>query len=207
MTHQPPQPGTSATPVRFKVRQRLTLMVNRYEIHGVDDAGVETQLWALAEQKRLAFKEQVTFYADAEKTRPVFGFKARSVMDLGATYDVTDADGRPIGWFKKEFAASLTRSTWLLGSPTIQATGTERNAKVAVLRRVWEFIPIVGEIPVPFLFHFDFVTEDGQNVMSSVKRPSLKDVYEITVSPTSSGVLDWRVAAAMAVALDALQSR
>ncbi|MGB2702014.1 MAG: hypothetical protein WBC31_16755, partial [Candidatus Phosphoribacter baldrii] len=78
MTQQPPQPGTSATPVRFKVRQRLTLMVNRYEIHGVDDAGVETQLWALAEQKRLAFKEQVTFYADAEKTRPVFGFKARS---------------------------------------------------------------------------------------------------------------------------------
>lgn len=46
MTQQPPQPGTSATPVRFKVRQRLTLMVNRYEIHGVDDAGVETQLWA-----------------------------------------------------------------------------------------------------------------------------------------------------------------
>lgn len=98
-------------------------------------------------------------------------------------------------------------STWLLGSPTIQATGTERNAKVAVLRRVWEFIPIVGEIPVPFLFHFDSVTEDGQAVMSSVKRPSLKDVYEITVSPTSSGVLDWRVAAAMAVALDVLQSR
>ncbi len=60
---------------------------------------------------------------------------------------------------------------------------------------------------MPFLFHFDFVTADGQHVMSSVKRPSLKDVYEITVSPTSAGVLDWRVAAAMAVALDALQSR
>lgn len=207
MTQQPPQPGTSTAGVRFKVRQRLTLMVNRYEIHGVDDAGVEAQLWALAEQKRLAFKEQVTFYSDAQKTRPVFGFKARSVMDLGATYDVTDADGQPIGWFKKEFARSLARSTWLLGSPTIQATGTERNPKIAVLRRVWEFVPIVGEIPVPFLFHFDFVTADGQNVMSSVKRPALKDVYEITVSPTSSGVLDWRVAAAMAVALDALQSR
>jgi uncharacterized protein YxjI len=207
MTQQPGQPATSQHPVRFKVRQRLTLMVNRYEIHGVDDAGVETRLWALAEQKRMAFKEQVIFYADAEKSRPVFGFKARSVMDLGATYDVTDADGRPIGWFKKEFARSLTRSTWLLGSPTVQATGAERNAKIAVLRRVWDLIPIVGEIPVPFLFHFDFVTADGQHVMSSVKRPSLKDVYEITVSPTSAGVLDWRVAAAMAVALDALQSR
>ncbi|MBK7610912.1 MAG: hypothetical protein IPJ15_06430 [Actinomycetales bacterium] len=109
----------------------------------------------------------MTFYADAE--RPARLAQARASWTSGRPTR-TDADGRPIGWFKKEFAASLTRSTWLLGSPTIQATGTERNAKVAVLRRVWEFIPIVGEIPVPFLFHFDFVTEDGQR-LSSVKRP------------------------------------
>jgi len=194
--------------VRFKVRQRLTLMVNRYEIHGVDDAGVETQLWALAEQKRLAFKEQVTFYADAEKTRPVFGFKARSVMDLGATYDVTDADGRPIGWFKKEFGASLARSTWTLGTADgFTARGQERNAKIAVLRRVWDLIPLVSEVPVPFLFHFDFQGPDGQIVLSSTKRMALRDVYELTVPTVSGRQLDWRMVCAVAVALDALQSR
>ena len=42
------------------------------------------QLMAVAEQKRMAFKEQVTFYSDETAARPVFGFQARKVMDLGA---------------------------------------------------------------------------------------------------------------------------
>lgn len=130
------------------------------------------------------------------------------MLDAGATYDVTDAAGIPIGWFKKEFGASLMRSTWTLGTPDgFTARGQERNAKVAVLRRVWDVIPLVGEIPVPFLFHFDFHTADGRVVLSSVKRPALRDVYEVTAPTLDGWQLDWRVAVAMAVALDALQSR
>ena len=202
-------PGSSPRPdLQFRVRQRLTLMINRYEVYAVDAAGAETGLVAFVEQKRMAFKEQVTFYSDSAKTSPLFGFKARQVMDLGATYDVTDAHGIPIGWFKKEFGASLARSTWTLGTPDgFTARGQERNAKVAVLRRVWDLIPVVGEIPVPFLFHFDFQAPDGQVVLSSTKRPALRDVYEVTVPTLDGWQLDWRVAVAMAVALDALQSR
>jgi len=43
--------------------------------------------------------------------------------------------------------------------------------------------------------------------MSSTKRPALRDVYEIELPSVKGWHLDWRVAAAMAVALDALQSR
>ena len=57
-------------------------------------------------------KEAVVTYDDT-KTTPVLGFKARQVIDLGATYDVTDANGQPIGLFRKNFAASLLRSTRL----------------------------------------------------------------------------------------------
>jgi len=181
---------------RFAVKQRLTLMVNRYEIRSLDAGGQEGELLAMAQQKRMAFREQVTFFADEGRSRPVFSFKARQVMDLGATYDVFDAGGRPIGSFRKDFAKSLLRSTWHLDAAAVTAVGQERNQLVAVLRRVQDVIPLA--------FHFDFVDPQGQRVMSSERRWGLRDRYVVTVPGVR---LDARVAAAMAVALDALQAR
>jgi len=194
---------------RYALRQKITMMVNRYEIRPVDDSGAEGPVLAVAQQKRMAFKEQVTFYADEARTQPVFSFKARTRMDLGATYDVFDAGGTPIGWFRKDFGKSLLRSSWHLGTPDgLEAFGTERNPNVAILRRVWDFVPVVGEIPLPFIFHFDFRAPDGTVVLTSERRRSLRDRYDVHLPQASSGwQLDWRVGLAMAVALDALQSR
>jgi len=194
---------------RYALRQKITMMVNRYEIRSVDAAGTEGPVVAVAQQKRMAFKEQVTFYADEARKQPVFSFKARQRIDLGATYDVFDASGAPIGWFRKDFGKSLLRSSWHLGSADgLEAFGTERNKNVAIARRVWEFVPYVGEIPLPFLFHFDFTAPDGTLVLSSQRKRSLRDRYDVHVPQASNGwQLDWRVGLAMAVALDALQSR
>lgn len=186
----------------FAVKQKITMMVNRYEIRA---GGASGPVVAVAAQKRFAFKEQVTFFADDDKRVPVFGFKARQRIDLGATYDVTDADGTPIGWFRKKVGASLLRSTWELGGADgTQVTGRERNQNIAIARRLWEFAPVVGDLPSPFVFHFDFTDASGAVLMSSVRKRSLRDQYDVTV-PGSR--IDGRVAAAMAVALDALQSR
>ena len=189
---------------RLAVTQKITLMVNRYEIHAVDADGKPGDLLGVAQQKRMAFKEQVTFYSDESRRTAVFSFKARQRMDLGATYDVLDAGGNPIGSFRKSFGKSLLRSTWHLDAPGVQAVGTERSSGVALARRAWEFLPVVNNLPSPFRFHFDFVDERGHAVMSSVRRRALRDRYDITVPGAR---LDGRVAAAMAVALDALQSR
>ncbi len=115
---EPVADATSEVPAeRYVLRQQLTLMVNRYEIVRADDSGKELGLLCFAEQKRMAAKEQVTFYTDAAKQHPLFGFKARRRLDLGSSYDVTDSQGQPIGWFKKHFKASLVTSTWTLGLP------------------------------------------------------------------------------------------
>jgi len=194
---------------RFTVKQKITMMVNRYEIRSVDASGGEGPLIAVAQQKRMAFKEQVTFYTDEARTQPVFGFKARNRLDISSTYDVTDAAGTPIGSFRKEFGKSLLRSTWqLTATDGLQATGTERNPTVAVLRRIWGFLPILGDMAAPFLFHFDFTAADGSIVLSSVRKRSLRDRYDVELPASPNGWrLDWRVGAAMAVALDALQAR
>lgn len=202
------QPMQDPVGLTFKVRQKITFMVNRYEIRAVDAAGKEAGLMAYAQQKRMAFKEQVRFYADEQRQQVVFGFKARQHIDLAATYDITDAQGAVIGQFRKVFGKSLFNSTWDLSTPDgFVAQGTERNAAIALLRRFWDFVPFIGEIPIPFLFHFDFRAPDGTVVMSCTKKMGLRDSYTVHLPEVNGWQLDWRVGAAMAVALDALQSR
>lgn len=99
---------------QFHIRQRIRMVVNQYQVHAVAPDGSEGGLLAFAQQKRLAFKEQVTIYTDDTQQQPLLGFKARQRLDLGATYDVTDPAGNPIGLFRKDFAQSLLRSTWHL---------------------------------------------------------------------------------------------
>ena len=190
---------------KFFVKQRITVMVNRYEILAATPDGSEGHLLAMAEQKRMKLKEEVVFFADEAKTRRVFSFKARQVLDVGAEHDVFDEYGTPLGSFSKQFAASLVRSTWNLSAPGLQAVGQERRPAIAILRRVWDFIPVVGDVWVPFVFHFDFVdTTTGAPVLISERVKTVRDRYEVTVPDPR---LDFRVAASMAVALDALQSR
>jgi uncharacterized protein YxjI len=189
----------------FFVRQRITVMVNRYEVLAANPDGSEGQLLAFAEQKRMKLKEQVDFYTDASKSRRVFSFKARQRLDVHAEHDVLDENGVPLGSFSKNFGASLLRSTWRLSAPGVEAVGKERRLFIAILRRIWDLIPYIGDVWVPFVFHFDFVdSSTGQTVLVSERQKSIRDRYTVTVPDPR---LDFRVAASMAVALDALQSR
>lgn len=178
------------------VKQKITFMVNRYEVWAADPAGNPTTMVAFAQQKRMAMKEQVTLYTDESKSSVLAGFRARRVLDLSGTYDVTDGAGAPIGTFRKDFAQSLLRSTWHVDQPGLAtATGQERSFLVALLRRFADisFLP----------YHFDF-SSGGANAFSVEKKWGITDRYVVTISNRQ---LDRRLVIAMAVALDALQSR
>jgi uncharacterized protein YxjI len=200
----PQQPAAMVVPAFF-IRQRITVMVNRYEIRAANPDGSEGHLLAFAEQKRMKLKEEIRFFADESKSRVVFSFRARQRLDVRAEHDVYDEQGNVLGYFKKQFGASLLRSTWNMSVPGLNAVGMERRPVIAILRRIWDFIPYIGDLWVPFVFHFDFVDNaTGQVVLVSERQKAIRDRYTVTV-PDSR--LDFRVAASMAVALDALQSR
>ena len=181
----------------FLMKQKITLMVNRYSIIEANPDGSEGRLLAFAQQKRMSFKEKVTFYTDESRTTELFTFKARHHLGVRSEHDVFDEQGQTVGWFKKHFGLSLLRSTWTVEYAGVKAMGKERNQFIAVLRRMGNF---------PFLiFHFDFVDEaTGSVVMTSERKRTLRDRYVITVPDQR---MDFRVAASIAVALDAFQSR
>jgi uncharacterized protein YxjI len=189
---------------RLLIRQRVTLMVNRYEAHTEAPGGAEGEIVAFAQQKRMSFKEQVTIYTDDSRQYFLAAFKARKVLDLSSTYDITDQGGQLIGNFRKDFKKSLISSTWHLEQPGLGVTtGTERNQFVAVLRRLWNFIPYAENLPFAWPYHFDFTAGD-QVVFSVEKKFGLRDRYVVDIKDPR---LDRRLVIAQAVALDALQSR
>ncbi|MDQ4051426.1 MAG: hypothetical protein M3237_01845 [Actinomycetota bacterium] len=180
----------------FFLKQKFAMTTNRYELYPANPDGSFGQLMGFAEQKRMAFKEQVTFYSDTSKTRPVFSFKARAVMELNAGYDIFDEAGNQIGFFRKEFGASLMRSTFHLEGPGYAGRGQERSQAVALIRRFTD---------IPFLpIHFDFATPEGEPLLGVERQGSVRDRYTVHVPDPR---VDFRVAAAVAVGLDALMQR
>ena len=180
----------------FYVQQRFAMTTNRYALYAANPDGSFGALMGVAQQKRMAFKEEVTFYADESKSRKVFGFKARARLDLNAGYDITDESGQQIGFFRKVFGASLLRSTFQIEGAGFAGTGQERSQFVALVRRFTD---------IPFLpIHFDYVAADGTPLLGIERQASVRDKYTVHVPDPR---VDFRVAAAVAVAMDALMSR
>ena len=63
---------------------------------------------AWAQETRMPFKREVTFYSDDARTQPIFGFKPSSKRtEVGDVYDVTADQGEQIGTLREDVAKSL----------------------------------------------------------------------------------------------------
>ncbi len=180
----------------FAVYQRFAMTANRYEIRELTPDGSPGRMLGVAQQKRLVLKEEVIFYTDESQSGIAFGFRARAVMDLNAGYDISDGAGTPLGYFRKDFGQSLLRSTFHLEGAGYRGTGQERSQAVAIVRRFAD---------IPFLpIHFDFVSSEGSPLLTVERQSTVRDRYTVTVPDAR---VDYRVAAAVAVAMDALMQR
>ena len=194
---------TPAASVRYHVHQKITPFQNTYRIM-LDAGGEPGQLIAFAKQKRMAFKESFTLYGDEGASRPVLTITADRRIDVRSAMTVRDPAGEVVGTLRKRGAASLLRSTWELEQPGLPVVVVEeRSLGVAVLRRVWDLVPVAGSVPVPWVFHFDGRTPTGEVVLTHTRLWGVRDRYVLEVSPP----YDQRLAIALAICLDALQSR
>ena len=199
---------------RLIIEQKITIFTNMYRIFGAGPEGAKASLIAFAQQKRLAFKEKVTFYGDEQKTSTAFTFRAEKVFDVHGRYFVEDENGQLVGMFRKVFGSSLLVSTWRLmdkdGNELFEIK--ENSVPLALLRRFGGMIPFVGDlvefIVLFFRYHFKFIDlATGEEVGMYRKTTLFRDHYLLSTTDGSFSKLDWRVYAAFGVGLDALQSR
>jgi len=193
----------------FFIDQLIRPIANLYRISvlGPDGASPGEPL-AFVRQKKLAIKEDIRFFADESEQEELFRIKARQLLELRGRYDVTTPAGECIGVLEKVFGVSLVRSTWRVLDAEEQpvATAQEKSVPVAILRRALDLVPFELVSLVPIVFQF-VILVDG-NEVGELRRPiGLRDRYILRLGGDPERRIDRRVAVALAVALDALQSR
>jgi len=191
----------------FFIDQLIKPIANLYRIStlGADRASAGEPV-AFVRQKKLSLREDIRFFADETESEELFRMKARQVFDVRGRYDVTTPEGERIGVLEKVLGVSFLRSTWKVHDANEQqvALAQEKSIHVALLRRLIDFVPY-GEF-VPILFQFTILI-DGRAI-GELRRPmGVRDRYTLTLGGDADRRLDRRVGIALAVALDALQSR
>ena len=193
---------------RYLVDQLIRPIANLYRIAPL--AAGETPLGgpvAFVRQKKMAIKEDIRFFADESESEELFRLKARSVLDTGGSrYDVTAADGTPVGVLHHLLRQSLFRSTWRVSESDDGevATAQERSLPMAIARRLVDFVPYGEWVPIPY--NFDLLM-DGRVIGHLNRKFQLRDRYVLDLTGDHERKLDRRLAIALAIGLDALQNR
>jgi hypothetical protein len=191
----------------YFVDQLIRPIANLYRISTLGPDGASPgQPLAFIRQKKLAIREDIRFFADETEAEELFRIKARAVFEVRGRFDLTTPEGERIGLLEKVFGISLLRSTWRIYDADEQqvALAQEKSMLIAILRRAIDLVPY-GEL-VPILFQFTILME-GREV-GELRRPiGLRDRYILKLGGDPDRRIDRRVAVALAIALDALQSR
>jgi len=125
-------------------------------------------------QKLFKLKEEVTVFADAQQTRPLYRINADRVLDFSARYHFTDVSGINLGSVKREGMRSLWKAHYNIfevDAPVM--TIREENPWVKVLDGLFSAIPIIGMFS-GYILHPAFLVSriDGTVVMRLEKQPS-----------------------------------
>jgi len=97
-----------------------------------------------SKQKAFRLKENVRVYSDESQTQELLTIKTPQILDIGATYNVTDATtGRPVGAIRRKALKSIVKDEWVFLSADGQEIGklTESSVIAALLSRFVNLIP------------------------------------------------------------------
>jgi uncharacterized protein YxjI len=148
------------------------LTISSY-IRVVDAAG---QLVSYVKQRAFRLKEDVTIFGDESQTQPVYHIKANKIIDIGATYAITSADGRSLGALKQRGMRTFWKATYDILDDTGNAIGLihEQDAWVKVVDALIGEIPFLGFVIQQWINPTYLIDgADGTTYLHLRKRPSL----------------------------------
>ncbi len=161
----------------------------------------QENLCFFVQQKAFKLKEAITVYRDEGKQHPVMTIQARSIMDISATYDVTDVQtGQVIGAMQRQGMKSILRDEWHILDTSGAQIGTvmEDSMALALVRRF-----LSNLVPQTFT-----ASINGQEVATFQQNfnPFVAK-YDIDLSRAEQGGLDKRMAIAAVVLLLAIEGK
>lgn len=155
---------TPAPGERYTIRQKI-LKIFGAAFHIYNEHG---EVVGYSKQKAFRFREDIRIYTDESRAEELLVMKARSILDFGATYDVTLSDGTQIASLRRRGVKSMFRDSWELYLPPaahgqdvidnspeklLEPVGriAEDSAGLAIMRRVFEPLALLK----PQRFHLE----------------------------------------------------
>lgn len=175
---------------RLTITQKIHPISNRYVVH--DAGGTEI---CHVKAKKFKLREELVMWQDDGESTAYARVKARSVIDFGGAYDVSDGAGTRVGTLRRRGMKSMLRVEWTIedaGGQTLATVSEDSTAK-ALLRRF-------ANVPLPI--GFTFTAPDGTVLGHHKRRMGIRDVYDVDVAG-----IDPRLVAAIGVGLDLLEDR
>ena len=159
-------------------------------------------------QKRLAVKEDIRFFADENEQRGALPHQS-AVADGARRHATTSTTptGEKIGVLEKVFSEIPVPLD--VAHPRRERAGGRRSPRSARSRSPscaapLDFIPYADFVPIPFHFTID---AGDRHLGDLNRRLGYRDTYDLDLSGDPDRTIDRRLAIALGVALDALQSR
>jgi len=185
-----------SSPVYLVRRKVFTLAGGAFHIY--DGEG---RLVLYSKLKAFKLKEDLRLFTGEDMREELLAIHARRVLDISATYDVTDSrTGEKVGAIQRKGMRSLLRDEWLFLDPNDREVGVlrEDSMGLALLRRFLTNL-------VPQRFDVEVM---GQKV-ATVRQNFNPFVLKLTVdfSPDAAGLLDRRLGLAAVLLLSAIEGR
>jgi hypothetical protein len=148
------------------------LTISSY-VRVVDATG---QLVGYVKQRAFRLREDVTIFSDEAQTRPLYHLKANQIIDIGATYSISTADGRPLGAVRQRGMRTFWKATYDILDATGNRVGLihEEDAWVKVIDGLVGEIPLIGFVIQQWINPTYLIDgADGVTLLRLRKRPSL----------------------------------
>ena len=130
---------------------------------------------AYLRKKKFRLKEDVRVYEDEDQKRPLYRIRADRVVDFGASYAVSDPDGRPLGAVRQRGVRSIWKSSYEVSDPNGKKIGVihEENPFVKVLDSLAEAVPFADSLGGLFFNPAYLVDLGGETVLRMHKERSV----------------------------------
>ncbi|MEM9701662.1 MAG: hypothetical protein AAF907_04375 [Planctomycetota bacterium] len=130
--------------VEYTIRRKVfKVFGGAFHIYDADE-----NLVGYSKQKAFKLKEDIRIYRDESMEEEWLKIAARSVIDFGASYDVTDTrTGESIGVLRRKGLKSLFRDSWEVLDEHENPVGKiqEDSALMATIRRISDFGSLIPQ--------------------------------------------------------------